>query len=188
MAKLANLKTITNTVYDGAKAALKPFCRRRPDASQMLEASAGKAKSQPPAGRVLTRTEKAYAAMYAASVVHSATSSGDKHVALVKPLHNQVDSVLEAAPNLHAEDANVTAFGPPEIFLCPITQELMRDPVVATDGHTYERHAIERWIARRQASPLTNTALELAMVLPNHAIRQQIVQWRETHATASLVT
>lgn len=31
---------------------------------------------------------------------------------------------------------------PPEEFLCPITQELMKDPVVASDGHTYEKYVL----------------------------------------------
>jgi len=32
-------------------------------------------------------------------------------------------------------------------FLCPITVNLLRDPVVAADGHTYERQALEMWIS-----------------------------------------
>jgi hypothetical protein len=35
---------------------------------------------------------------------------------------------------------------PPPAFLCPISHELMSDPVVACDGHTYERKAIAEWI------------------------------------------
>eukprot|EP01117_Protostelium_nocturnum_P013709 TRINITY_DN5144_c0_g1_i2.p1 TRINITY_DN5144_c0_g1~~TRINITY_DN5144_c0_g1_i2.p1 ORF type:complete len:411 (+),score=88.91 TRINITY_DN5144_c0_g1_i2:43-1275(+) len=34
----------------------------------------------------------------------------------------------------------------PNPLLCPITQEIMNDPVMASDGHTYERSAIEEWI------------------------------------------
>ena len=30
--------------------------------------------------------------------------------------------------------------------MCPITLELMRDPVMAADGHTYEREALLRWL------------------------------------------
>lgn len=30
-------------------------------------------------------------------------------------------------------------------FLCPITGEIMADPVMTSDGHTFDRHAIERW-------------------------------------------
>lgn len=33
---------------------------------------------------------------------------------------------------------------PEEALECPITHELMSDPVVAADGHTYERAAIQR--------------------------------------------
>lgn len=33
----------------------------------------------------------------------------------------------------------------PAMFVCPITQDLMDDPVVAADGYTYERDAIQEW-------------------------------------------
>ena len=33
----------------------------------------------------------------------------------------------------------------PKPFVCPITQEIMRDPVILSDGHTYEKTAIEKW-------------------------------------------
>jgi hypothetical protein len=35
---------------------------------------------------------------------------------------------------------------PPAAYLCPISHELMSDPVVACDGHTYERHSITEWL------------------------------------------
>ena len=41
----------------------------------------------------------------------------------------------------------------PENFLCPITRELMRDPVVTDDGHTYDRSAIEQWFEVRLSLP-----------------------------------
>jgi hypothetical protein len=46
----------------------------------------------------------------------------------------------------------------PTAFLCPITRFIMDDPVMAEDGHIYERKAIEAWFAtRRQAfHPLTS--------------------------------
>lgn len=34
----------------------------------------------------------------------------------------------------------------PNEYLCPITMEIMVDPVIAMDGHTYERVAIENWL------------------------------------------
>ena len=41
-------------------------------------------------------------------------------------------------------------------FLCPITQELPIDPVMAEDGRTYERSAIEKWLREKKTSPHTN--------------------------------
>ncbi|KAJ8599085.1 hypothetical protein CTAYLR_009652 [Chrysophaeum taylorii] len=52
----------------------------------------------------------------------------------------------------------------PSEFLCPITHGLMREPVRARDGHTYEKLAIERWFAQRATSPLTGSSLESTSV------------------------
>ncbi|KAH8059533.1 ubiquitin-protein transferase [Aureococcus anophagefferens] len=56
----------------------------------------------------------------------------------------------------------------PESFACPITTELMKDPVFAADGHTYERCAIAQWFERAQTSPTTNEPIATNLV-PNHA-------------------
>ena len=42
-----------------------------------------------------------------------------------------------------------------EYFLCPITMSTMSDPVVTSDGQTYERTAIEDWLKTHDTSPLT---------------------------------
>merc|ERR1711924_489863 len=54
---------------------------------------------------------------------------------------------------------------------CPITMEVMRDPVVAADGYTYEREAIERWLFRdgHIASLRTNLPLTTDLT-PNFAL------------------
>ena len=44
-------------------------------------------------------------------------------------------------------------------FLCPITFEIMQDPVVAADGHSYERSAITKWMQTKDNSPRTGEAL-----------------------------
>ncbi len=59
-------------------------------------------------------------------------------------------------------------------MFCPITTELMVDPVVTADGHTYEREAIEQWLTRKSTSPLTGEPLAHTMLTPNHALRGSI--------------
>ena len=56
---------------------------------------------------------------------------------------------------------------------CPITRELLKDPVVAADGHTYERSAILQWFTQSTRSPMTNIAVPSTTVYPNHALRDR---------------
>jgi hypothetical protein len=37
----------------------------------------------------------------------------------------------------------------PDDYLCPITQEIMLDPVITEDGETYERKAIQDWFSSK---------------------------------------
>ena len=46
-----------------------------------------------------------------------------------------------------------------QTLVCPITQERIIDPVMASDGHTYERQAIELWLSTNHRSPMTNSTL-----------------------------
>jgi len=63
---------------------------------------------------------------------------------------------------------------PPTEFLCPITLELMEDPVLAADGHTYEREVIVSWLQRSKTSPKTNEAMDSDRVVPNHTLKSLI--------------
>ena len=51
---------------------------------------------------------------------------------------------------------------PPNDLMCPITHALMREPVRASDGCVYDRHAITRWFSQRLSSPLTGEQLDSA--------------------------
>ena len=58
----------------------------------------------------------------------------------------------------------------PESFYCPITYEIMTDPVVSKEGITYERRAIQHWIRVNATSPATRNPLSEADLRPNHAL------------------
>ena len=59
--------------------------------------------------------------------------------------------------------------------MCPAgMQTVMIDPVIAADGHTYERRAIEQGLLRTNMSPVTGTALLHVCLVPNIAIKQAI--------------
>ncbi|CAF4494191.1 unnamed protein product, partial [Rotaria socialis] len=56
-------------------------------------------------------------------------------------------------------------------LICPITQEIFRDPVRAADGFVYERDAISRWILQKGTSPLTRKPLRIDELRPDEKIR-----------------
>jgi len=68
---------------------------------------------------------------------------------------------------------------PPQ-FMCPITGEIMRDPVTTADGHTFERRAIERWLLTHGSSPMTGAPLPHKQLAPAIALRQLI----DSHVSA----
>mmetsp|Transcript_35887 Transcript_35887/g.94322 ORF Transcript_35887/g.94322 Transcript_35887/m.94322 type:complete len:295 (-) Transcript_35887:356-1240(-) len=68
-------------------------------------------------------------------------------------------------------------------FLCPLTLEVMRDPVTAADGHSYEREDIVNWLQKSHLSPLTGAELAHREVTPNHALRNAIAEGREPRLT-----
>ena len=70
----------------------------------------------------------------------------------------------------------------PPIFVCPITQEMMRDPVIAEDGYTYERQAIEEWTSRHRRSPMTNKDMNTTQLISNHALRSAISSHMDKYA------
>ena len=84
--------------------------------------------------------------------------------------------------------------GIPDAFFCPITADYMTDPVVTSDGQTYERAAIERWLDRQRArqlpatSPLTGEALEHTQLVPNVALRGLVRDLLERRPELKLVS
>mmetsp|Transcript_27378 Transcript_27378/g.52131 ORF Transcript_27378/g.52131 Transcript_27378/m.52131 type:complete len:501 (+) Transcript_27378:30-1532(+) len=59
----------------------------------------------------------------------------------------------------------------PNEYLCPITMAVMIDPVIAMDGFSYEREAIELWLKESKRSPVTNMSMKSKTVIPNQNLK-----------------
>ncbi|CAM9003615.1 unnamed protein product [Rhodiola kirilowii] len=130
-----------------------------------------------------------------------ATSGGDPGEIIEKMsmlLKMIKDFVQTDNPNMHApsrdklqpsevfgqasSDLSNTSIIIPEDFRCPISLELMKDPVIVSTGQTYERDFIEKWLKAghltcpKTQQPLTNTTLT-----PNYVLRSLIGQWCEAN-------
>lgn len=62
----------------------------------------------------------------------------------------------------------------PDEFMCPITTSIMLDPVLASDGHTYERSAITEWLRVHATSPMTREPMNVQGLRPNHSLKSMI--------------
>lgn len=63
----------------------------------------------------------------------------------------------------------------PEDFLCPISLDIMKDPVIAADGHTYERENITKWLSQnKKHSPLDGSKLSDNNLQENILVRKII--------------
>jgi hypothetical protein len=67
----------------------------------------------------------------------------------------------------------------PEEFICPLTEEIMEDPVIMEDGHTYERFAIHKYLKENGTSPVTKEKIISMKLTPNHTIRKLIQNYKE---------
>ncbi|XP_052179290.1 U-box domain-containing protein 26-like [Diospyros lotus] len=66
----------------------------------------------------------------------------------------------------------------PYHFRCPISLELMRDPVTVCTGQTYDRTSIESWVATGNITcPVTRAPLTDFTLIPNHTLRRLIQEW-----------
>ena len=85
-----------------------------------------------------------------------------------------------AGPSEASEAAEV-----PDDYICPITAEIMTDPVSTMDGFTYERTAITEWLRTNNTSPSTGAALESKTVIPNLSLRSMICAFTDAGAAAA---
>ncbi|XP_051143864.1 U-box domain-containing protein 1-like [Andrographis paniculata] len=67
----------------------------------------------------------------------------------------------------------------PDEFRCPISLDLMNDPVIIASGHTYDRNSIAQWInTGHHTCPKSGQKLIHMALIPNFALKSLIHQWR----------
>ncbi|MBA0695457.1 hypothetical protein Goari_002083, partial [Gossypium aridum] len=70
----------------------------------------------------------------------------------------------------------------PKDFCCPISLDLMKDPVIVSTGQTYDRSSIARWMEEGHCTcPKTGQMLDDTRIVPNRALRNLIMQWCIAH-------
>ncbi|KAK9026161.1 hypothetical protein V6N11_039007 [Hibiscus sabdariffa] len=91
----------------------------------------------------------------------------------------EITNILDdsSAPQMSGKSQSLVI---PNEFLCPITLEIMRDPVIVASGQTFERESIQKWFdSNHRTCPKTRQTLAHLSVAPNYALKNLITQWCE---------
>lgn len=79
-----------------------------------------------------------------------------------------------------------------DAFICPLSKQIMRDPVSIENGQTFEREAIEKWFKecidnnRKLVCPLTLKELKTTDMNPSIALRNTIEEWNARNEAVQL--
>eukprot|EP01024_Parvocaulis_polyphysoides_P056018 TRINITY_DN5822_c2_g1_i1.p3 TRINITY_DN5822_c2_g1~~TRINITY_DN5822_c2_g1_i1.p3 ORF type:complete len:246 (-),score=14.97 TRINITY_DN5822_c2_g1_i1:677-1345(-) len=72
--------------------------------------------------------------------------------------------------------------GVPDRYKCPITREIMKEPVLLLEtGHTFEKEAIDLWLRDHATCPVTNQPLRKLDTAPVLALKQEILEYQQKH-------
>jgi uncharacterized protein YegL len=69
---------------------------------------------------------------------------------------------------------SATNINTPQCYNCPITQVIMKEPMVDNEGNSYEEAAIKEWLSSNTTSPITRNLLLLSHLKPNRSLKEAI--------------
>jgi len=87
---------------------------------------------------------------------------------------------LTVPDGFNVDDENI-----PEKFTCPISHELMLDPVICADGKTYLRERLEEWFQNNSTSPSTGALLHHKHMATNLYFRSELETYMNKHIDKS---
>ena len=68
----------------------------------------------------------------------------------------------------------------PDHFICPLTLQIMKDPLLSKYGHSFERTAILEWLATQDHHcPITRQPLQPSFLISNTRLIKEIQQWKK---------
>uniref|UniRef100_A0A7N0T6I4 RING-type E3 ubiquitin transferase n=1 Tax=Kalanchoe fedtschenkoi TaxID=63787 RepID=A0A7N0T6I4_KALFE len=114
----------------------------------------------------------------------AAGMSLEKISSILKMLTDRVLDESSEEDFHESEKASIRHRSPviPDDFRCPISLELMKDPVIVSTGQTYERSCIQKWLeAGHKTCPKTQQSLLHTALTPNYVLKSLISLWCESN-------
>ena len=81
----------------------------------------------------------------------------------------------------------ITAEDIPDEFICPITNEIMINPLMSVHGFSFEREAIFEWLQKHTTCPLSRRELTASKLVTNHSLQEKIQRWCKANEMTHLL-
>lgn len=120
-------------------------------------------------------------------VITSGSDLGDSFMMMSSLFKKLNDYLLTVSPEVEMCDVKrgmIKHRSPviPDDFRCPISLELMKDPVIVSTGQTYERSCIQKWLdAGHKTCPKSQQTLLHTALTPNYVLKSLITLWCESN-------
>jgi len=122
-----------------------------------------------------------YTAVYWCLGAHEAYANAARADAEARANEARADADRANADRANAAGANADGPTPPDALICPITHNIMNEPFITSDGHSYERTAIQKWLSKSNKSPKTGLDLDTNIIAPNWALKATIENWKQSN-------
>ena len=96
-----------------------------------------------------------------------------KEIVTLRTKYNYIYNNDDTKDNDNDDDDDVEDKIPSK-FICPLTKQIMRDPVIAFDGNVYEREAIKKHLKEKKVSPITGEKAFTIILFPNQQLKKEI--------------
>lgn len=95
----------------------------------------------------------------------------------INPIKQQIQQIEKEFIEIVKKFANQKTNHPPE-YCCPISRQLMKDPVKDRFGHHYDRKLIEDWLDKNGTSPITGDDLSKENLMPDRELKRRIKSYK----------
>ncbi|XWS74786.1 hypothetical protein CRYUN_Cryun01aG0027200 [Craigia yunnanensis] len=110
---------------------------------------------------------------YSKSMIFSSEESEKTNEDIKQQPYASINRNLDQSSSSQSMSSNI-----PDEFRCPISLDLMKDPVIVASGHTYDRNSIAQWIkAGHHTCPKSGQRLIHMALIPNYALKSLLHQW-----------
>ncbi len=69
---------------------------------------------------------------------------------------------------------SLSSRNPPEEFICSISSEIMKEPVITKCSHTFEESKIKEWLEESSSCPLCRSRIQRTDLILNRALKDRI--------------